>query len=63
MSDSLKQYSQTYSYEQLKDKDTLPKTVDKGELEKYLSDEDFEKVFSMTKEGETKNSFLKITNF
>ena len=45
----LREYTQTYSYEQLKQKETLPASVDKTKLEEYLSDEEFASVFGMSR--------------
>eukprot|EP00727_Mastigamoeba_balamuthi_P014040 m51a1_g9259 hypothetical protein (1730) ;mRNA; r:56794-63009 len=50
VSDALKEYEKTYTYAELKDKAKLPPTVDKTNLERYLSNEEFQQVFGMTKE-------------
>jgi hypothetical protein len=47
----LEEYSRVYTFEELKRKDFLPKTVDKSVLENYLSDEEFLKVFGMDREA------------
>eukprot|EP01130_Rhizamoeba_saxonica_P013078 TRINITY_DN554_c0_g1_i1.p1 TRINITY_DN554_c0_g1~~TRINITY_DN554_c0_g1_i1.p1 ORF type:complete len:618 (-),score=179.56 TRINITY_DN554_c0_g1_i1:52-1905(-) len=45
----LSSYDVSFSYEQLKDKSSLPETVDQTRLEDYLSDADFEAVFGVDK--------------
>ena len=40
---------ETYSYHQLLDADNLPEGVDRTRLEDYLTDDEFEKVFGMTR--------------
>jgi septin family protein len=46
--EALKVFYQKYPYEVLKT--NPPKECDKGQLEAYLTDEDFEKVFKMTRQ-------------
>eukprot|EP01117_Protostelium_nocturnum_P005704 TRINITY_DN205_c0_g1_i1.p1 TRINITY_DN205_c0_g1~~TRINITY_DN205_c0_g1_i1.p1 ORF type:complete len:1692 (+),score=893.77 TRINITY_DN205_c0_g1_i1:53-5128(+) len=48
-SDALSQYSKLYSFDELKDKDKLPATVDKSQLEMYLEDAEFVRIFGMDK--------------
>ncbi|PRP83334.1 hypothetical protein PROFUN_09315 [Planoprotostelium fungivorum] len=60
-SEALSQFSKTYPIEQLRDKDKLPSTVDKSQLEMYLSDAEFMSVFGMTKEAWTKTPGWKKT--
>lgn len=45
---ALADYSKKYSYEDLKNKN-IPSTVDQGNLENYLTDDDFQKVFKMSR--------------
>eukprot|EP01128_Nolandella_sp_AFSM9_P007444 TRINITY_DN407_c1_g2_i1.p1 TRINITY_DN407_c1_g2~~TRINITY_DN407_c1_g2_i1.p1 ORF type:complete len:1053 (+),score=344.92 TRINITY_DN407_c1_g2_i1:22-3159(+) len=52
--DLLSEYNVTFTWEQLKDKASLPPTVDQGNLQNYLSDEDFLRAFEMTREEFTK---------
>jgi len=47
--ESLHQYSKTFSVEELKNRDELPSWVDKTKLEAYLSEEDFDKLFGMSR--------------
>ena len=49
-SEMLKEYQTTYSIERLRERTDLPKTVNLSVLETYLSDDDFFKVFEMTRE-------------
>jgi len=49
--DLLAEYTQTFTYEQLKERDKLPKTVDKALLEEYLSDSEFVTVFGIDKKA------------
>jgi len=46
----LGQFNISYTFEQLKNKKSLPNTVDKTRLETYLSDEEFQKIFGMLKD-------------
>jgi len=53
---ALADYSKKYSYEDLKNKN-VPSSVDQANLENYLSDEDFAKVFKVSRkefEGQPK---------
>jgi len=51
VSEALSEFSETYiPYEQLKNKKTLPSTVDTSRLEDYLSNEEFETVFATKRE-------------
>jgi len=52
-SDLLKEYTATYTLEQLNHRDKLPASVDFSKSEDYLSDEEFVKVFGMDR-GEFK---------
>jgi len=45
------EYTRVYTYEELKRKELLPKTVDKSQLEKYLTDEEFIKVFGIDRDA------------
>jgi hypothetical protein len=47
---ALDEYAKKYSYEELKDKSSLPASVDRTKLEMYLTDEEFETVFQMSRE-------------
>eukprot|EP01105_Mastigella_eilhardi_P018908 TRINITY_DN4414_c0_g1_i1.p1 TRINITY_DN4414_c0_g1~~TRINITY_DN4414_c0_g1_i1.p1 ORF type:complete len:2036 (-),score=696.95 TRINITY_DN4414_c0_g1_i1:86-6193(-) len=47
--EQLKEYSRTYTYQELLKKDSLPPTVDKSKLEAYLADEEFATVFGMSR--------------
>jgi hypothetical protein len=60
-SDALSQYSKTFSIEELREKEKLPSTVDKSQLEMYLSESDFMKYFGMNKDGWTKTPAWKKT--
>eukprot|EP00727_Mastigamoeba_balamuthi_P001929 m51a1_g11733 hypothetical protein (1066) ;mRNA; r:124365-128840 len=42
------QYSQKYTLEELKDRKSLPEHVDRANLERWLKDDEFERVFGMT---------------
>ena len=48
--EALEAYDKKYTIEELRNKAALPPTVDKSRLEEYLSDEDFAKVFGITRE-------------
>uniref|UniRef100_A0A6B2KYM9 HP domain-containing protein n=1 Tax=Arcella intermedia TaxID=1963864 RepID=A0A6B2KYM9_9EUKA len=51
VTEALSEFSETYiPYEKLKNKKTLPSTVDTSRLEDYLSNEEFEAVFTMKRE-------------
>jgi WD40 repeat protein len=50
LDDVLRDYARvTFSYSELLDVDSLPKNVDRTRLEDYLTDDEFAKVFSMTR--------------
>jgi len=55
VAEALKEYTEKlYSYDELKklkEKDKLPKSVDKSELERYLVDDEFKKLTGMDKEA------------
>jgi len=48
--DALNEYSKKYTYEELKNKESLPPSVDRSKLEMYLTDEEFNTVFGMSRE-------------
>eukprot|EP01114_Cavostelium_apophysatum_P010431 TRINITY_DN2412_c0_g1_i1.p1 TRINITY_DN2412_c0_g1~~TRINITY_DN2412_c0_g1_i1.p1 ORF type:complete len:1379 (+),score=482.22 TRINITY_DN2412_c0_g1_i1:221-4357(+) len=50
ITDLLKEFNRTYSYEDLVNK-TYPKGIDTSKLEELMADEEFEQIFGVSKEG------------